>query len=141
MKKKIIYATVAFTAATLALIFAGYAVAKTDDDIDPNVDNNLPFSPNAWRLVKHTFRINIPKNGKTISQLIIDVPSTVAVSNDIEVLDEEGQKINTNISVSGRQIIINFPKTVVYNSKLNVNLNKVKQPISGSASIYKFSVK
>ncbi|WP_373524830.1 DUF2808 domain-containing protein [Nostoc sp.] len=139
--KKIIYATVAFTAATSALISAGYAIAKTDYDVDPNVDNNLQFSPNSWQLVKHTFRINIPQNGKSISQIIIDTPSTVAVSNDIDVLDNQGEKIKINVSVNGRKIIIFFPEPVVATTKINITLNRVLQQTFSSTSIYSISVK
>ncbi len=101
----------------------------------------MQFPAIQWRIVKHTFQLHIPRNNKALSQLIIDTPPTVAVSNDIEVLDENGQNININLSVNGRKIIIDFPETVLANTKLNVNLNKVKQPITGSASVYNFSVK
>lgn len=138
MKRTLIYAA-AFVA-TAALISAGYASAKTDDSRVRNLNNNV-HSPTHWRLVKHTFQVHIPQNNNALSQLIIQVPSTVAVSNDIDVLDEKGQKININVSVNGKRIIIDFPKTVISNTKLLIELNKVKQPIIGPASVYSLSAK
>ena len=140
MKKTLIYGA-AFVLANAALISAGYASAKTDNSRDTHVDNNLHFDPDQWRLVKHTFRLHIPQNSKALSQLIIEAPSTVAVSNDIDVLDELGKKININVSVNGRRIIIIFPGTVTSNTRLLIELNKVKQPILGPASVYNLLVK
>ena len=65
----------------------------------------------------------------------------MAVSNDIDVLDNSGQKININISVNGRRIIIDFPGKVISNTKLLIELNKVKQPTAGPDSVYSLSAK
>ncbi|EKE97914.1 hypothetical protein FDUTEX481_04482 [Tolypothrix sp. PCC 7601] len=136
MKKIWIYTGTVFALGTIAFICMTKANAK-----ETNVDNNLQYPTNSWRFVKHTFRLNIPKNNNALSQLIIETPSTVAVSNDIDVLDVNEQKINTNISANGRQIIIEFPEKVISNTKLLVNFNKVQQPFTGPDSVYRFSVK
>ncbi|MBE9224743.1 hypothetical protein IQ264_04580 [Phormidium sp. LEGE 05292] len=138
MKRTLIYTT-ALTLATAVLISAGYVSANMNEGGSPNVGNGQIFS-NRWRIVKQTFRLRIPQNNKFLSQLIIEVPSTVAVSNDIDVRDETGQKININISADGKKIILDFPEKISSNTML-IELNKVRQPIQGSASIYRFSVK
>ncbi|WP_315791256.1 DUF2808 domain-containing protein [Fischerella sp. JS2] len=139
--KRILFYTAVCSVAITALISVGYATAKTDNNKVANIDNNLQSTPTGWRLVKQTFQLHIPKNSNALSQLIIDTPSTVAVSNDIEVLDEQGEKFKINVSADGRRIIIDFPQPVTSNTKLFINLNEVKQPIFGSASIYHLSVK
>ncbi|MBW4624689.1 MAG: DUF2808 domain-containing protein [Brasilonema octagenarum HA4186-MV1] len=139
MKKTLISAA-AFALTSAALIFAGYATAKTDNNRVSNV-NDVNFPPNSWRIVKHTFRVHIPENNNALSQLIIDTPSSVAVSNDIDVLDNSGQKININISVNGRRILIDFPEKVISNTKLLIEFNKVRQPTVGPASVYSFWAK
>ncbi|MBE8966684.1 hypothetical protein IQ277_10635 [Nostocales cyanobacterium LEGE 12452] len=136
MKKTLIYTGTVFALATTAFISFSHASAK-----ETNIENNLEYPTNSWRLVKHTFRLNIPQNNNALSQLIIETPSTVAVSNDIDVFDTNSQKINTNISVNGKNIIIDFPEKVIFNTKLLVNFNKVQQPVTGPASVYKFSAK
>ncbi|MGH7999258.1 MAG: DUF2808 domain-containing protein [Brasilonema sp.] len=140
MKKTLMYAA-AFALASAALISAGYATAKTDNSRVPNINDNLEFPPNGWRIVKHTFRVHIPENNNALSQLIIDTPFYVAVSNDIDVLDDQGQKININISVNGRRILIDFPEQVIANTKLLIEFNKVRQPTVGPASVYNFWAK
>lgn len=141
MKRTQVYAAVC-SVATAALIYAGYANAKTDNNKVANIENSLQSTPAGWQLVKQTFQLHIPKNGNALSQLIIDVPSTVAVSSDIDILDDKGQKIKTNITVNSRRIIIDFSEPVTSSTnKLQINLNKVQQPILGFTSIYHLSAK
>lgn len=140
MKKIRIYAA-AFTLAIAALLNPGYASAKTDNSRVNPVDGNVQFSPIRWRLVRQTFVLHLPRNSQPIAQIIIAVPSTVTVGNDIDVLEQNGRKININVSVDGKNIILDFPKTVAPDTKLSINLNKVKQPIFGSTSVYRFSAK
>lgn len=139
MKKLLTYT--AFFLAIVALISAGYTNAKTDNNMVANVENDLQSPTNRWRLVKHTFQLHIPRNINALSQLIIEAPSTVAVSNDIDVLAQNGQKIRIDISVKGKKIIIDFPQKVISNTKLLVELNKVKQPIGGADSVYRLAAK
>ncbi len=136
MKKTLIYTSTVVALATTAFISLSHVNAK-----ETNIDNNLQYPANSWRLVKHTFRLNIPQNNNTLAQLIIETPSTVAVSNNIDVFDANGQKINTNISVNGKDIIIDFPEKVISSTKLLVNFNQVQQPVTGPASVYHFSAK
>lgn len=139
MKKLLICA--AFSLAIVASISTGYTSAKTDKSRVANVENNLQLSSNRWRLVKHTFRIHIPRNINALSQLIIDTPPTIAVSNDIDVLAQNGKKININVSTSGRRIVIDFSEKDISNTTLLVELNKVKQPTLGPDSVYNLSAK
>ncbi|MBD2597494.1 hypothetical protein [Nostoc spongiaeforme] len=137
----LIYVAVCNLAIT-SLSYADYAIAKTDNDKLGTIEDSSQYIHTGWQLVKQTFQLHIPKNGKPISQLIIDVPPKVAVTNDVDVLDEQGQKIKINILVSSQRIIIDFPELVTSStSKLQINFNKVLQPITGSLSIYHLSAK
>ncbi|BDA75802.1 hypothetical protein CAL7716_099680 (plasmid) [Calothrix sp. PCC 7716] len=141
MKTTLIYTGAMFVVAATAFTCADYASAVSDNTKHPNADSQYQFSIGNWRIVKHSFQLRIPKDGKPLSQLIIEAPSTVAVSNDIEVLNTKGQKININTFANGKQIIIDFPEKVISNTKLLVNLNRVRQPITGPASVYRLSAK
>ena len=112
-----------------------------DEGRVPPVDGNVQFSSTRWRLVRQTFILNIPPNSNPLAQIIIATPSTVAVSNDIDVLDRKGRKININVSVNGKNIILAFPEPVAPSTKLVINLNKVEQSIGGPTSVYRFSAK
>ena len=139
MKRKIISLIVFGMTFT---VFAGNAAAKIDNNGANRIENSYQFPLNQ-RFVKHTFWLHVPKNGKPLSELIIDAPATVAVSSDIDILNDNGQKLNINISVNDRRITLTFPETVTYATakKLLISLNKVQQPRSGSDSIYNLSVR
>jgi hypothetical protein len=104
MKKTQFYAAVC-SVATAALIYAGYANAKTDNN---------------------------------------KVPDNVTISNsiqDIDVVNEKGQKINTNVSVNGKTILLAFTEPVAPNTKLKIDLNKIKRRNLGNGSSYSFSAR
>ena len=134
--KKLLFCAAVSSLAIIASISADYTNAKTDNNRVANVENDLQSPTNRWRLVKHTFRLHIPRNINGLSQLIIDTPPTVAVSNDIDVLAQNGQKVNINVSVNDKKIIIDFPEKNISNTKLIVELNKVKQLSHGPDSVY-----
>ena len=139
--KKILICAAAFSLIIVGSLSASYTNAKIDNSRVANVENNLQSPTKRWRLVKHTFQLHIPRNINALSQLIIEAPSTVAVSNDIGVLAQNGQKVNINVSNIGRRIIIDFSEKGISNTSLLVELNKVKQPILGPDSVYNLSAK
>jgi hypothetical protein len=141
MKKMLRYLSV-FTLVAATLVSTGYSSAKTNDNEATNIDSPLQYPSNRWQVVKQVFQLHVPKNGKPLEQLIIDTPSTVAVSNDIDVLDNQGKKININISVEDRRIIITFTGTVKNDAnKILIALNRVQQPINASTTVYELSAK
>ncbi|KAB8331370.1 DUF2808 domain-containing protein [Scytonema tolypothrichoides VB-61278] len=143
MKKLLLYlATLSLV--TVVSIPAKYVSAKPNDGSVTHLDGNVQFPPTRWRLVRHTFRVHIPKNSKPVSQLSISVPPTVTWSNDlndINVADDKSQKINTNISVNGKTILLAFPEPVPPNTKLEIDIKNVKQPTLGNGPVYRFSEK
>jgi hypothetical protein len=141
MKNRLSYTGILLALSMIFLNSIDYAFAKTDANQSSNIDKFLQYSTNNWRIVKHSFQLHIPKSDRPLSQLIIEAPSTVAVSNDIEVMDTSGQKVKIDISANGKQIIIDFPTKIISNTKLLVNLNKVRQPVSATDSVYKLSGK
>jgi len=143
MKKSLIYA-VALTLTSTAIIAPSYASARTYDGRVPHIDGNTQFPPTRWGTFRHTFRLHVPQNSKAVTQIIIKVPENVTVSNkvrNIDVVDEKGQKINTNVSVNGKTILLAFPEPVAPNTKFNIDLNKIQRRNLGNGSIYSFSAK
>lgn len=139
--KKIPINAVALTLVSTVLMAPSYASFETDESRFSNVDGDVYFSPTRWRLVKQTFVLHFPENSNAVTQIIIATPPTVAVSNDIEVLKHKGRKISINVSVNGKNIILGFLEPVAPGSRIEINFNKVKQPILDSTSVYRFSAK
>ncbi|MGH7999259.1 MAG: DUF2808 domain-containing protein [Brasilonema sp.] len=135
---------VALALATAALIPANYANASADDSQDPHIDGNVQFPLTRWHVVRHTFRVHIPKNSKEISQLSIQVPTNVTLSNDVDdisVEDKNGRRINTNVSVNDKTILLAFTKPVAPNTQLEIDLKNVKQRILGNSYFYSLFAK
>ncbi|NMF61672.1 hypothetical protein DP113_33255 (plasmid) [Brasilonema octagenarum UFV-E1] len=145
MKKSLIYAGAVLTLAAAVLIPANYATAKMNNGRVPHIDGNVQFPPYArWQLIRYTFRLHIPQNSKAITQLIINVPNNVTISADIkniDIVNENGQKINTNISVNSKTVSLAFLESVAPNTKLDIDLKNVKRSTLGNSVIYRFSAK
>jgi hypothetical protein len=141
MKKSMIYALTLALASTVFI--PTYAEANGDNGMLPHIDGNSQFPQSKWIPVRHSFDLHIPKNSKPISQLIIKVPDVIRISdkNRIDVADTQGQKIDTNISVNGKIIVLTFPNTVAPNTKLEIDINNIKRPIGGNGPVYQMSVK
>lgn len=142
MKKLLVYAAT-FTLATALLIPTNYAIAHDDNASFPHIDGNSDFPPTRWTRVRHTFRIHIPQKSKAVSHLIIQVPNVVNISknNEIEITGNNGQKINTNVSVNDKTILLAFPETVAPNTKLEIDIKNLKRPTLGNGPVYHLSAK
>ena len=143
MKRSLIYAVI-LTLSGAAIITPSYANTRTDDGRVIHIDGNAQFPPTRWGIFRHNFRLHVPQNSRAITQILIKVPDNVTVSNDvsnIDVVDENEHKINTNISVNGQTILLVFPEPVAPNTKLRIDLNKIKRRNIGNGSVYSFWAK
>ncbi len=141
MKKLLSYIAISTLAAAF-LIPANYVNANQENDSLPHVDGNYQFPPTRWALVRHTLRVHVPKNSKGVSQLNIEVPSSVRWSddtNDVVVNKENGQKINTNVSLNSKTILLAFAEPVAPNTKLEIDIKNIKQPFLGNGPVYYLS--
>ena len=142
MKKILISSTLLVV--TTFLLFPNYAIAKNNNSSVTHIDGNVQFPLTRWQIVRHTFRIHVPKNSKALTELIINIPDNITLSNDIkniDVVDESEHKINTNASVNGRTILLAFPEAVPPNTKFYLDLKNIKRPTISRNSIYHLSVK
>ncbi|QDL12590.1 hypothetical protein DP113_33145 (plasmid) [Brasilonema octagenarum UFV-E1] len=142
--KKIMMCAVVLALATTALIPVNYANASADDSQDPHIDGNAQFPPTRWHVVRHTFRVHIPKNSKEISQLSIQVPTNITLSNDVDdinVEDKNGRKINTNVSVNDKTILLAFTEPVTPDTQLEIDLKNVKRRTGGNSYFYRLFAK
>jgi hypothetical protein len=143
MKKLLIYTT-ALALTIIAIAVPSYASATIDNDRVPHIDGNVQFPPTRWQIVRHTFRLHIPENSKPVTQLLIQVPNNITASNnikDINIVGGNGQIINTNISVKGKTILLDFTEPIAPKTKFEINLNKIKRRNIGNGSVYSFSAR
>lgn len=141
MKKLLVF--YAIFALTPGLIPASYASANNDSSTIPYIDGNTLFPHTGWTPVRYTFRINIPRNSNAVSQLDITVPDVITITknNRVEVANINGRKINTQVSVNGKNVLLNFPEPVTPSTDLEIDIKDVQQPTVGNGPVYRLSVK
>ncbi|MFB2935610.1 hypothetical protein ACE1B6_10040 [Aerosakkonemataceae cyanobacterium BLCC-F154] len=131
--------TAAIALALAASIPADNASARTEGGL--HVEGAVQFPQSRSRIVRHTIRFHIPQGTSPLSQLNIDVPEGLRISDNIALTDKSGRKINANISIMGNKVIVDFPQSVAPASKLELDLNNVRIRGVSNAWIYRVSAK
>lgn len=137
MIKTLIYAA-AFSLTAVATAPSIYAIPATDTMKVPHIVSSVQFPQSKETIVRHTFRLQIPPNSKSLSQLTIDVPIGLKVKNKIDVSDRSGRQIDTNTSVDGNKITLAFPTPIPPKTELKVAMRDVK--ISGITNAWLYRV-
>lgn len=123
--------------AVAALVSAAYANPVTENGRVPHIISSVQFPQSKWRIVRHTFRLQIPQQSNPLSQLRIDVPVGLTVSSKISVSDKTGCKVDTNISVDGNKVVLTFPEPVPPGTELKIAIRDVKILGRTNAWLYK----
>lgn len=139
--KRLINAAV-LTLAIASSVPAAYGNSIINAGRVPRIVSSVEFPRvRRWRIVRHTFRLQIPQESRDLSHLSIDVPAGLTVKNNITVTDQSGRKINTNVSVNGSKVIVAFPEPVAPVTRLKIDMNKVKVSGRSNAWLYRVSAK
>lgn len=82
--------------------------------------------PNGVRVPISTNHLEVHVQGKELSQLSIDIPEGVEVSDRILVTDQTGKKIDSNVSVKDRRATIIFAQPIPPETTLSISMKGVK---------------
>lgn len=140
MIRTLVYATV-FSLAITASALVVYGNPITGISKVPRIVSSVQFPQTRWGVVKHTIRLQIPKNSSTLSQLIVNIPPGLTMSNQITVYNQSGEKLGTNIAINERKITISFPKPVAPGTNLNIAMKNIKIVGSSNAWLYPVSAR
>ncbi len=77
------------------------------------------FSP-----VRYSFRFHV--TGYTLSELKFTAPIGMQLSRSIDIMDQNGQRVEATIDLQGQVAIVTFAQPVALGSKLSIDLNDVK---------------
>lgn len=134
---QILLCAATFSLTTVVSVSAVYGNPVTDAGKVPHIVSSVQFPQSKWRIVRHTFRLQIPQQSNPLSQLRIDVPVGLRVSSKISVSDQTGRKVDTNISVDGNKVLLAFPKPVPPGTELKIAIRDVKILGTTNAWLYK----
>lgn len=130
--------TIVAIIAIVSLNPPAYGNHQSKTTVYPSIISAVQTPPRKMTFVKHSIELRIPDSDKAISQLIIRVPPSLKVGNNITIHNELNEKITADILVSENIVIINFPHPPASNSVLEIDLNGVK--IIGGHNVFTYRV-
>lgn len=133
---KILLCAATFSLTTVISVSVVYGNPVTDAGKVPHIVSSVQFPQSKQRIVRHTFRLQIPQQSNPLSQLSIDVPVGLTVSRKIRVSDQTG-RVDTNISVDGNKVVLAFPEPVPPGTELKIAMRDVKILGRTNAWLYK----
>ena len=120
---------------------AAYGKSLAAIDKVPRIVSSVQFPQSKWRIVRHSFQVNIPQGSNAVSQLLISVPQGLTTSNNINVFDKYGKIIANSISKDGKKITISFSEPVAPGNRLKVIMKDVKILGRSNAWLYPVSAR
>ncbi|MFN6560485.1 MAG: DUF2808 domain-containing protein [Nostoc sp. ChiSLP01] len=93
-----------------------------------------------WRIIRHTLKIEVPQNGKAISQLIIEAPANIVLRESIDVSEQYGKKNTAKVSIQGKKATLEFAELITPGTTIVVEMKNVKKTAATSGDkLYKIS--
>jgi hypothetical protein len=133
MKNSIL--TFAFFLPLISLNIAANASEFSSNFIASNIHSDAHPSSAGVRDAVHHFEINVLNSG--LSSLSIELPEGISIRDEIEVKNQDDQKIDAKVSMNDRQATIAFSQPVPPQTKLFISLKGVRTPGYGKAWNYK----
>ena len=124
--KKLIYAA-AFT-----VMLASNAPATIAGGAMQNA--NIPHlihsgaHPNKARFQGATHHFEVHVQGKALSALTIDLPDDVKMRSGIEITNQSGQKIESQVSVNNRKVTVVFSQPVSPDTTISIDMRGIYTP-------------
>lgn len=125
--KKLIYAA-AFTLAIASSVPA-LAGGVLRDAKAPHLVHSGAH-PNNARASSATHHFEVHVQGRELTQLSVDVPEGIKLSDRIVVTDNSGKKIDATVSENDRRVTIAFSQPVPIGTTLSVSMKGVRTPFS-----------
>ncbi|AFZ10435.1 DUF2808 domain-containing protein [Microcoleus sp. F8-D3] len=124
--KKLIYA------ATFTVMLASNAPATIAGGAMRNANiSHLVHSgahPNSARFQGATHHFEVHVQGISLSALAIDLPEDVKMRSGIEVTNQSGQKIESQVSVNNRKATVVFAQPVSPDTTISIDLRGIHTP-------------
>jgi Protein of unknown function (DUF2808) len=90
----------------------------------PSIIHSVPY-PKSIKSKNATYHIGLQVAGMPLSQLVINVPKRIRVTNKIEVMDQAKRKISTDITINDGKVIITFAQPVPADTTLEIDMKGI----------------
>lgn len=84
--------------------------------------------PNQARFQGATHHFEVHVQGKALSSMTIDLPDDVKMRSGIEITNQSGQKIESQVSVNNRKATVVFSQPVSPDTTISIDLLGIRTP-------------
>lgn len=126
MMKKLIEA-LAFTLVIASLAPSVRAEGSLPDAKIPHLLRSGAH-PNSAMVSDATHYFEIHVQGRSISELAIDLPEGISIEKSIEVVNESGQKLDAQVSIAPRKATVVFSQPVEPDTTLSIEMQGINTP-------------
>lgn len=88
---------------------------------------NSGAHPNNAKMPVATHHFKVHVQGRELSEIMIDVPEGITISDRIVVTDQSNQKIATTVAINDRRINLTFAQPVPLETTLLVAMKNIKK--------------
>ncbi len=124
--KKLIYAA-AFTVMLASNAPATIAGGTMRNANVPHIVSSAA-TPNRARFQSATHRFEVHVQGRALSALVIDLPEDVKMRGSIEVTNQSGQKIESQVSVNNQKATVVFSQPVSPDTTISIDMRGIHTP-------------
>lgn len=124
--KKLIYAT-AFTLFLASNVPASVAGGAMQNANIPHLVHGGAH-PNKARFQGATHHFEVHVQGRALLALTIDLPEDVKMRDSIEITNQSGQKIESQVSVNNRKVTVVFSQPVSPDTTISIDLRGIDTP-------------
>ncbi len=115
------------------------AQSQTESTL-PYIYSNYTFPSARASIARHTLRLAIPTDSKSVSALKLTAPAGFKLNQKVEVFDNKtGKSLPVNVSIAGQTVELNFDRSVEPGTAIDIELNNVS--VWGTARHYDLAVK
>jgi Protein of unknown function (DUF2808) len=116
------------------------AWASNDDGENIHIEHSHQFPETRWANADHFMRLHVPHQAKAIQVLRFRVPENLRfAASQVEVLTVDGQKIPAIVTSKGRQVQIEFAKSIGKDTLFDLHIKNVAKILVSRPAIYALS--
>lgn len=128
-----------FTLALTTVATSANAQSQTEGTL-PYIYSNYTFPSARASIARHTLRLAIPTNSKSVSALKLTAPAGFTLNQNVTVSNNKtGESLPVNVSIAGQTVELSFNRAVEPGTAIDINLNNVG--VWGTKRHYDLAVK
>ena len=128
-----------FTLALTTVATTANAQSQTESTL-PYIYSNYTFPSVRASVARHTLRLAIPSNSKSVSALNPTAPAGFKLNQKVAVFNNKtGESLPVTVSIAGQTVELSFNRVVEPGTAIDIELNNVS--VWGTARYYDLAVK